>query len=310
MARTKTNSEFIIEVSQIKDGEDYTFLEDYINAITKIRVRHNKCGMEYLVRPHDFLIGKRCPYCSQHARYTPDTYRYYVYTITQGEYSVIGNFSRNVTPIYFRHNKCNSIFKQAPQNFIRAILHTKYMCPCPNCTSFTKPYTIESYTMELNNRYPGEYSIIDKDSFTNVDSYINVKHHKCGRIFNVKAGHLLYDGTYCKYCTASRGERLVQSYLDNNEIKYEKQKRFPDCKDKYTLPFDFYLPESNILIEYDGSQHNAPSTYFGQESYDLTHKHDIIKDDYADSMGYKLIRIPYTENNIKKVYSFLNSHLN
>ena len=87
MARTKTNSEFIIEVSQIKDGEDYTFLEDYINAITKIRVRHNKCGMEYLVRPHDFLIGKRCPYCSQHARYTPDTYRYYVYMLTQSELS-------------------------------------------------------------------------------------------------------------------------------------------------------------------------------------------------------------------------------
>lgn len=58
----KTNSEFIEQVNAIV-GNEYSFLEAYVGALKKIKIKHNKCENEYSVRPNDFLNGKRCPKC-------------------------------------------------------------------------------------------------------------------------------------------------------------------------------------------------------------------------------------------------------
>ena len=42
---------------------------------------------------------------------------------------------------------------------------------------------------------------------------------------------------------------------ETNNINYIREKRFKDCKNIKPLPFDFYLPEKNICIEYDGEHH-------------------------------------------------------
>ena len=47
-------------------------------------------------------------------------------------------------------------------------------------------------------------------------------------------------------------EIKVARYLDNHKIAYIPQYRFEDCKHILSLPFDFYLQDLNILIEYDG----------------------------------------------------------
>jgi hypothetical protein len=62
--RRKSNEQFLEEVRGFV-GDEYTFLEKYINAKTKLKVRHNKCGNVYEVRPNDFLKehGQRCPAC-------------------------------------------------------------------------------------------------------------------------------------------------------------------------------------------------------------------------------------------------------
>lgn len=41
-------------------------------------------------------------------------------------------------------------------------------------------------------------------------------------------------------------------------VSFEKEKTFIDCvnpKTNFLLRFDFYLPDYNIIIEYDGEQH-------------------------------------------------------
>ena len=35
----------------------------------------------------------------------------------------------------------------------------------------------------------------------------------------------------------------IKAYLDEKNVRYEMQKRFPKCKKKRCLPFDFYLTE-------------------------------------------------------------------
>lgn len=62
-SRTKTNETFLKEVYKLT-GEEYSFLQNYVNSSTKIKVRHNLCGSEYLVRPNDFRKGHRCAKCA------------------------------------------------------------------------------------------------------------------------------------------------------------------------------------------------------------------------------------------------------
>lgn len=42
----------------------YLLIGEYVNANTKIKLRHNPCGTEYEVLPFNFLNGTRCPKCS------------------------------------------------------------------------------------------------------------------------------------------------------------------------------------------------------------------------------------------------------
>ena len=62
-------------------------------------------------------------------------------------------------------------------------------------------------------------------------------------------------GSRCPNCRFPRGETRISKFLENKNIKHVSQKRFPECKDKNTLPFDFYISSRKILIEYQGRQH-------------------------------------------------------
>ena len=92
------------------------------------------------------------------------------------------------------------------------------------------------------------------------------------------------------------------------------EKTFNDCvSDKgRPLRFDFYIPSSRILIEFDGEQHYTP-TAFGrglspahtQRMYERQIAHDRTKDEYAITNGYKLIRIKYDESVYEKLSELL-----
>ena len=74
-----------------------------------------------------------------------------------------------------------------------------------------------------------------------------------------------------------------------------KEKIFEDCinpKTKYKLRFDFYLPEHNICLEYDGQQHYKETTFCNDTLADRQYR-DKIKDDYCLKNNISLIRIPY-----------------
>ena len=75
------------------------------------------------------------------------------------------------------------------------------------------------------------------------------------------------------------------------------------------LPFDFYLPNQNICIEYDGEQHFKPIEKFGgQENLKNVQNRDKIKTEFCEKQGITLIRIPYTLN-FKKIPEFINQYI-
>ena len=95
--------------------------------------------------------------------------------------------------------------------------------------------------------------------------------------------------------------KIIYSGLESKlNIEYIVQYRINGCKDVKPLPFDFYLPKYNILIEYDGLGHynfNDKSEWRTKENVLLTQKHDNIKTKYCEDNNIKLIRIPYYDYN-------------
>lgn len=145
------------------------------------------------------------------------------------------------------------------------------------------------------------YKFIRFIEFEKVLSRIEVECEK-GHVYNVRFSKFL-EGIRCPYCNESKGEKEVGKILDKYNIEYQKQYRFEDCKLKYPLPFDFYLPQYNICIEFDGLQHKQISEYFGGlDKFISIVISDTVKNDYCERNNIKLIRIPYNEmKNIEKI---------
>lgn len=113
-----------------------------------------------------------------------------------------------------------------------------------------------------------------------------------------------HSGQLCPDCSnkMSVGESKIKAYLDEKGILYEREKWFSDCRDINPLPFDFYLPETNEIIEFDGKQHFDETHLFSHTPTSTVKKHDQIKNEYCISHNIHLIRIPYTKiNNITQI---------
>jgi very-short-patch-repair endonuclease len=144
--------------------------------------------------------------------------------------------------------------------------------------------------------------------------YICPKHKEAG-IQSMRKGNMNRDNIQgCPYCfdtkkfKFSKGEKCISEVLDMLNITYLQQYTFDNCRDINVLPFDFYLPDLNICIEYDGQHHYYPVTFNGitkeeaEKNHLITVKHDKIKNEYCINNNIKLIRIPYYEyKNIENI---------
>lgn len=96
-------------------------------------------------------------------------------------------------------------------------------------------------------------------------------------------------------------EWKIEKLLIENNIEYETQKRFKDCRDKLPLPFDFYLIEKNTCIEFDGIHHFKHMKHWGKEHSKNRIRKDEIKNNYCIDKKIKLIRIKYDEDIIERL---------
>ena len=124
--------------------------------------------------------------------------------------------------------------------------------------------------------------------------------------------------TICEYrcpkCDIRKGEEIIESLLTLYNIEHVFHKIFSDCRYKGVLEFDFYIPNKNILIEYQGEQHYFPIDFAGRgvewanENFILNKKRDDIKRVYCKTNNIKLIEVAYWD--IKKIKEILIKELN
>lgn len=96
-------------------------------------------------------------------------------------------------------------------------------------------------------------------------------------------------GRGCPICRESKGEIAIRRFLTKNKIEFIPQKKFKDCFYIRNLPFDFYLPNYNVCIEFNGRQHYEPVIAFGGESeFNEIKKRDLVKKEFCYNNKIKL----------------------
>lgn len=113
----------------------------------------------------------------------------------------------------------------------------------------------------------------------------------------------------CPRCNESKGEKTISKYLDNLNIKYFREHKFNNCINKRKLRFDFYLPEYNLCIEYNGKQHYEDVKIFGGvNNLSYVKNNDKIKEEYCFQNNIPLIIIKYNDNILEILNSIFLNH--
>ena len=135
----------------------------------------------------------------------------------------------------------------------------------------------------------------------------------CGNTCEISSHSLISGNTKtCGLCNrTSLQNELISNILSELNIEYNSEYTFEDCKNPKTgkkLKFDFYLPDYDILIEYDGEQHFEEKEYL-KEPLEERQYRDNLKNEYCLKNNISLIRIPYYDKNkITKEYILFLIH--
>jgi hypothetical protein len=187
-------------------------------------------------------------------------------------------------------------FEQYPTSHITH----KHKCPICAKTSINTEILIERFKSVHNDKYG--YSNVE---YTGKDCYVNIICKKHGLFSQRYDAHA--KGYGCSKCLNSIGEMEIKKYLNRNDISFIPQKKFSDCKHIKHLLFDFYIPEHNICIEFQGLQHYKVINYWGgEEGLKIRKLRDKIKMEYCKKNNIPLIIIKYNDD----IDDLLNNYFN
>jgi very-short-patch-repair endonuclease len=182
--------------------------------------------------------------------------------------------------------------------------NTHLKCGCKKCgydkVSRLGKMCAEEFFNKCNNIHNFKYDY-SESIYINSRAKIKIICPLHGIFIQCAQSHM--SGSSCPNCRESKGERQISLYLNSNNIEHIRQYKFNNCKNKYPLPFDFYLVKYNICIEFDGIQHFKSMDFFGgDDGYEYLKINDNIKDKFCLENNIKLIRIPYYDiKNIEKI---------
>lgn len=286
-------------VKKYIEDKNYKLLsEEYINNRTKLKLQCPK-GHIFDMCFSNFKTGQRCPICAKEnnlKRIQSQRLKYEdvkKYIESQGDELLSTEYisAREKLKI-----KCKEghIYDTRWDNY-----KTGYRCPtCGIQKSSDKQKHSYEYVKNFIEMYGDE---LLSDQYIHSHAKLKIKCKK-GHIYDTAFTNY-QSGSRCPICKISHGENNIKNILDKYEIDYIQQYKFKDCKFKRQLPFDFYLPDYNILIEYDGEQHFIVKEHFGgYEGFIDIKIRDTIKDIYCKDNNIKLIRIPYyNKNNLENI---------
>lgn len=294
----KTTNEKFINAAIKKHGNRYDYSKvEYVHNRAPIEIIcpiHGKFSME----PRNHLRSNSgCNKCKLNLRLTNNEF------IKKGKETHGGKYDYSKVEYKNKNSKLIIIcpihgeFEQIARN------HIMDGNGCQKCAnekvSESQSLGLDMFIKKSKNIHGDKYDYSLVDYKTNTDR-VKIICNIHGEFEQRPVEHLR--GCNCPKCKESKGEKIIREYLIENKIAYIIQHKFPDCRNKNELPFDFYLPKYNICIEYNGAQHYKPVKYWGgEETLKNIKFRDNIKKEYCRDNNIPLIVIRYNEDIIKKL---------
>lgn len=295
-----TEKEFKDRIDISYPNWDYEILE-FTGYKNKISIKCNFCNEIINLKKADDLFN-RVNFCKCRKIFK-DFHEKIRYLGKQYDFLVLKEVPATQKQI-IQCKKCGSQMERSSKSILKTPWH------CDKCNNYAKGriiYAKEDVQNELNLKFNNQYELLE---YTGLTKSALLKHINCGMIFKIRELGDLFDGRNrgCPKCYKfqSRGEQEILSFLEQNQITYIPQKTFsPLNKSKYR--FDFYIPEYNLAIEYQGEQHYRDNGFF-KDDLKTIQKRDSIKKQYCLDNGIELLEIKYTE--LKHIQKILTSKFN
>jgi hypothetical protein len=302
----KTKTQIISEFQRIHGKEKYDYSKvNYTKNNIKVEIKcKNSKHKAFFQTPNKHLLGRGCPLCANETRNTDS--------------------KRSLEEFISASNKKhNNFYDYSESIYNGALAFLKITCPehgtfkqkandhlnghgCKYCAQAKNRLKLFKTTEDIIKRaheVHGDfynYSKVNYEGIYNPITIICPIHKEFEQVAN---GHLR--GSGCPKCNKSKGEKIISKILDKHKIIYKEQYKFQECKFKQPLPFDFYLLDHSICIEYQGEQHYVEMKHWGgKKAYDYLKNNDDLKRKFCTKKKIGLIEISYTIPK-DKIESFL-----
>lgn len=310
----KLTQEDVIERFRMIHGNKYDYGElNYKNKRTPFTVichKKDKYGNEHGAWSTTLDIhssGCGCPKCAlERRRTTNEEYIEKCKKVWGDRYilDAVDYFNDNtkVTIICRIHGP----FQVRPGLFIHG-------CGCRECRNeylrkiqamTTEEFIRRAKEVHLNKDY--DYSRVE---YVNLRTNVIIGCPKHGWFEQNAAAHLRGEG--CPYCKTSKGEDAVAQWLITHNVNHIRQYRVNMplvLFGRNRIIVDFYLPDCNTIIEYNGAQHyvHIPKWHTLERFQDQQDRDRRLRE-YCKQHGITLIEIPYTK--IKEIDKILDKKI-
>lgn len=300
---------------------EYDIKIKFSNFKTRMKIVHKQCGNEFDCYPSNLLKnGHRCPICYSHKNAkTHEAFECEVKERLGNSVSLLGKYTGAKEKILVKHNACGTEYLVTPSSLLNG---NKDSAGCPICShaivgekhriskKLCKQMIENIGLIFEDGRYPDKTNTLSRSEVL----YKCPKHIEEG-VQSVCIDRLTSNKMCgCPKCSISKGELKISSTLSELNVPYVSQKKFDDLRgvNGGMLSYDFYLPNHNVLIEFQGEQHEKESAFFcGSENSNANFKkqqeHDKRKREYAKNNGINLLEIWYRD--INKISDILINYL-
>lgn len=328
---------------KVNNTGEYKHIKSYFRGdelpngkIAKTRymiVKHLYCSSEYIIQTANFInVGQVCSRCCGSYE---NSFAYHIEQELKLDINDVWDFEKNtVNPYHIYKGTNKKVWIKCQNEEINELnglkkkeYHGSYEI---GCSSFSQGTRCSKCTLSGQNSKVHPYDSFGYHHFDKVLSWyldngispfrVSINSHKkykficpqCGSVFKRSLANASKYNIYCPKCSMSEGEKVISKFLNYNNIEHEYEKAYEGLIGigYGNLSYDFYLPNYNLLIEYQGGQHKSYIKGF-HTSYDCFEKqqeHDKRKRQYAKDNNIKLLEIWYYD--FDKIEEILNKELN
>lgn len=267
----------------------------YVGSHSRVHVHCKICGAEFEATPTNLLSGKGCRSCStlqaaERYRMPHDEFVKRMRKI-HPDIMVLSEYVNRKIKVICSCLICGLNWEASPNNLLSGY-------GCPQCgkerAGLSRRKSNDEFIDEMRSIHP---NIQILSPYSDAKSKVECLCLRCGHHFKMTPDHLTNGRCSCPRCKQSRGEERITVWLETHNIPYIPQFRFSELcgVGGGLLSYDFYLPEHNILIEFQGQFHDGTVPFQTNNGLQRQQTHDRLKREFAVAHHIKLLEIWYYE---------------